>query len=695
METDTARDERMKWWRGARFGMFIHWGLYAVPAGEWNGKPVPGAGEWILNGAQIKPEDYEPLQKQFNPVKFDATRWVEIAKNAGMKYIVITSKHHDGFCLWDSKLTDWDVMDSPFHRDILMELANACEAAGIRLCFYHSIMDWHHPDYLPRRAWDTRPTEIADYNRYVAHMKGQLAELLSGTYGNIGVLWFDGEWEGTWNHARGKDLDDYVRSLKPDIIVNNRVDVGRDGMAGQTRDNPDRFRGDYGTPEQEIPATGVVGPDGKPRDWETCMTMNGTWGFHKHDTNWKSPETMIHMLCDIASKGGNFLLNVGPTAEGEFPPAIVERLAAMGAWMSKNGDSIYGTTASVFASLPFGRSTTKTGGKNTTLYFQVFEWPTDGALVVPGLLNSLGSATLLTTGELLKAERRGADVVIQLPAAAPDPIASVIALEFVGAPMVVRPADLRPAGTIYVNAVQVMPAPTPDGAVVRYTTNGSEPTKDSGILTAIALRQTTTVKARTFVGDAPVGPVASQTYERVVPWDNVRRNDADGRGTGVEWAVVDGNFKSVEDVRRQVGKDLPLDPPHGFAIPKDKHDHFGLYFRGYLSVPYEGLWRFRLASDDGSRLIVDGHVVIDNDGPHSFKSVEGVAPLTIGVHEVELLYFENEGQEALELEWQGPNLPWARIGEGSFVHSKTNGAPFGARRPAGASGKPAATGPAR
>lgn len=163
----------------------------------------------------------------------------------------------------------------------------------------------------------------------------------------------------------------------------------------------------------------------------------------------------------------------------------------------------------------------------------------------------------------------------------------------------------------------------------------------------------------------------------------------------MEWAVVDGNFKSVEDVRRQVGKDLPLDPPHGFAIPKDKHDHFGLYFRGYLSVPYEGLWRFRLASDDGSRLIVDGHVVIDNDGPHSFKSVEGVAPLTIGVHEVELLYFENEGQEALELEWQGPNLPWARIGEGSFVHSKTNGAPFGARRPAGASGKPAATGPAR
>ena len=319
-ETEEERNERMRWWRESRFGMFIHWGLYAIPAGEWNGKNVPGAGEWIINAAQIKSADYQPLIKQFNPVKFDAKRWVEIAKNAGMRYIVITSKHHEGFGLWDSALTEWDIASTPFKRDVLKELADACQAEGIRLCFYHSIMDWTHPDYLPRRSWDPRPEVKADFGRYREFMKGQLKELLSGTYGDIGVLWFDGEWESTWTHEFGVELDDYVRSLKKDIIINNRVDVGRDGMVGFSKEP--KFRGDFGTPEQQIPATGAPG-----MDWETCMTMNDTWGFHKNDHNWKSNETLIRMVSDIASKGGNFLLNVGPTAEGEIPPESVERLA--------------------------------------------------------------------------------------------------------------------------------------------------------------------------------------------------------------------------------------------------------------------------------------------------------------------------------------------------------------------------------
>ena len=342
-ETPAEFDARMEWFREAKFGMFIHWGLYSVAAGEWNGKPVRGIGEWIQSNARITVEDYAPLQQRFNPVKFDAKRWVEIAKDAGMKYIVITSKHHDGFCLWNSALTDWDVGGSPFApRDPLKELADACAEAGIRLGFYHSIMDWRHPDYLPRREWDTRPTDNADYARYVAYMKGQLAELTSGAYGDVAILWFDGEWEGTWTHEMGKDLYDYVRGLDPDIIVNNRVDTGRSGMEGITREGD--YRGDYGTPEQQIPATGL----GDGVDWETCMTMNNTWGYKKSDDNWKLAADLIRKLVDIASKGGNFLLNVGPTGEGEIPGTSVERLEAVGAWMKVNGRAVHGTQANPF-----------------------------------------------------------------------------------------------------------------------------------------------------------------------------------------------------------------------------------------------------------------------------------------------------------------------------------------------------------
>ncbi|MGE5199190.1 MAG: alpha-L-fucosidase, partial [Rhodospirillaceae bacterium] len=302
-------DARLDWWRAARFGMFIHWGLYAIPAGEWNGRS--DYGEWIRNNARIPIGVYDQFKARFNPAKFDPDAWVRLAKGAGMQYLVITTKHHDGFALFDSKETDWDVMATPYGRDIVRQLADACRRGGIRLGLYYSIMDWHHPDYLPRREWElaSRPDAGADFDRYVAFMKGQLKELLSG-YGPIGVLWFDGQWEGTWNAARGRDLYDYVRALQPSIIVNNRVGQGL---------------GDFGTPEQEIPATGVPGAD-----WETCMTMNGNWGFNRADKNFKSAQTLVRNLVDVASKGGNFLLNVGPTAEGEFPAESVERLEQIG-----------------------------------------------------------------------------------------------------------------------------------------------------------------------------------------------------------------------------------------------------------------------------------------------------------------------------------------------------------------------------
>ena len=360
-ESKADHDKRMAWFRESRFGMFIHWGLYAIPGGIWKGKEDGGAGEWILTGMKIPPTEYESLQSQFNPVNFDAKRWVQIAKDAGMKYIVITSKHHDGFGLWPSQQSTWNVGHTPFKRDPLMELSKACQAAGIRLCFYHSIMDWHNPDYLPHRSWDTRDASIGNMDRYVAYMKAQLKELLT-KYGPIGILWFDGEWESTWNHERGADLYAYVRSLQPNIIVNNRVDVGRAGMQGLSGSG---FAGDYGTPEQNIPANGLPGID-----WESCMTMNGTWGFKKKDTNWKSADTVIQNLVDCASKGGNYLLNVGPTDLGEIPPASVDVLAETGKWVKKNGEAIYATHAGPFVRpLPWGRVTQK----GQRLYLHVFD----------------------------------------------------------------------------------------------------------------------------------------------------------------------------------------------------------------------------------------------------------------------------------------------------------------------------------
>jgi len=285
-----CKDERMEWWRQARFGMFIHWGLYAVPAGEWKGEKVPGIGEWIMERAKIPVSEYEPLAKQFNPVKFDAKKWVQIAKNAGMKYIVITSKHHDGFCLWDTKYTDYDVMDAtPFKRDILGELAAECRKQGIRLCLYHSIMDWHHPDaqapFYPK--YNDTGKSNPNFGRYVEYyLKGQLKELVEN-YGPLGIMWFDGEWIKDWTREMGWDMFEYCLSLQPDIIVNNRVGNGRQGMRGLRKS--DEFAGDYGTPEQEIPATGLTGVD-----WETCMTMNNTWGYKSYDNNWKLREDLLH-----------------------------------------------------------------------------------------------------------------------------------------------------------------------------------------------------------------------------------------------------------------------------------------------------------------------------------------------------------------------------------------------------------------
>jgi len=433
-ESKEQRDARMKWWREARFGMFIHWGLYAIPAGEWKGQEIPRIGEWIQNYGHIPRSEYAQLAQQFNPVKFDAKQWVGIAKDAGMKYIVITSKHHDGFALWDSKVSDYDIMATPFKRDILKELADACHEQGIRLCFYHSIMDWHHDDAQGARDpnYDNRKGEAnPNWARYRdTYLKPQIKELLTN-YGDIGVMWFDGEWIPDWTEEQGKELEAFCKSIQPKLIVNNRVGKARNSMKGMNKYA--NAAGDFGTPEQEVPATGF--PAGV--DWESCMTMNNTWGFKKNDDKWKSQEKLIRTLIETASKGGNFLLNVGPTAAGEIPPPSVERLAAIGRWMKVNGEAIYGTTASPFAAeLPWGRVTQKPG----KLYLHVMTWPSDGKVVVP-VTNAATKAYLLAKPDSsLKTATADMGVTIAVPAEMPDKDATVIVLEIDGPPKVIEPA---------------------------------------------------------------------------------------------------------------------------------------------------------------------------------------------------------------------------------------------------------------
>lgn len=421
-ETKSEKDARMAWWREARFGMFIHWGVYAIPGGQWKGKFVPpGGGEWIMNTANVPVEEYEQLAKQFNPVKYDPAAWVRLAKAAGMKYIVITSKHHDGFCLFDSKATDYNTAKAtPYGKDLLKPLAEECRKQGIKFCTYYSIMDWHHPAQFRNNDKGYNPTKVHPERKaeYISFMETQLKELLDGP--NPEVLWFDGEWLPWWKEDDAVALYNKLRKLKPSVIINNRIGTGRQGMQGMDKGDR-RYAGDFGTPEQEIPETGLPGVD-----WESCMTMNDTWGFRTDDKNWKSVEKLVRNVIDTASKGGNYLLNVGPTPEGEIPQASIERLEGIGKWMAVNGESIYGTKASPFKKLAWGRCTQKAG----KLYLHVYDWPKK-ELVVPGLKDTVEKAYLLADPDKksLTVSQKGNDVAIQLPEKAPDAIASVVVVQ--------------------------------------------------------------------------------------------------------------------------------------------------------------------------------------------------------------------------------------------------------------------------
>ena len=410
-ETKEARDARMGWWREAKFGMFIHWGVYAVPAGTYHDKQIGGIGEWIMRNAQIPVAEYRGFAKQFNPVKYNPDQWAALAKEAGMRYMVITSKHHDGFGLFDSKVTDWDVVDAtPYGKDLIKPLAEAARKQGLKFGLYYSqAQDWTHPGGAKRKfndgeGWD--PLHKGRFDDYLAKIAApQVREILTAYQPDI--LWWDTPF--MMNAERAAPLHALL-ALRPGIITNNRLGGG--------------FKGDTETPEQHIPPTGFG-----DRDWETCMTMNGTWGYKSYDDNWKSTETLLHNLVDIVSEGGNYLLNVGPTAEGLIPEESVKRLQEVGRWMAVNGESIYGTQANPFPAMPaWGRVTRKPG----KLYLHVFQWPADGHLTVAAKFKDAKAHLLAKCGEAIEVTSQADGVTLKLPAAAPDPIDSVIALEYSG-----------------------------------------------------------------------------------------------------------------------------------------------------------------------------------------------------------------------------------------------------------------------
>jgi alpha-L-fucosidase len=440
-ESPAQNSERMKWFREARFGMFIHWGLYAIPAGRWDGSPVAGIGEWIMNAATIPVAEYKALAPKFNPTKFSAARIVSLAKSAGMKYIVITSKHHDGFAMFDSKADPFNIVQAtPFKRDPLKELAAECRSQGIKLGFYHSQdQDWTAPGGAalqhvgatpkigqhkpPTNHWD--PAQDGSFSDYL-HRKAipQIRELLTN-YGEApAIVWFDTPTKDMTPELAGEIVA--ILNEHPRLIWNNRLGGG--------------YRGDTETPEQYIPPQGFPG-----RDWESCMTMNDTWGYKQDDTNFKSTETLLRNLIDIASKGGNYLLNIGPMATGEVPLPEVERLQEMGKWLAVNGESVYATQPTLFGAEAGAFSATekdKNGNpifvpswkwRSTTapdkIYVHLFEWP-GATFHLDKLPRAVTGAYLLADKARapLKVMKQDDGLKVELPHQAPDPIATVLVL---------------------------------------------------------------------------------------------------------------------------------------------------------------------------------------------------------------------------------------------------------------------------
>lgn len=362
----TEYDKRMEWYKDARFGMFIHWGLYAIPA----------RGEWIRSVEEVPKEEYMKYFREFNPVDFDAKAWAKAARDAGMKYVVLTAKHHDGFCLFDSKHTDFKSTNTKCGRDFVKEFVEAVRGEGLRVGLYFTLLDWYHEDYPhygdknhPMRNNKAYTNENRNFDNYLTYMHNQVREICTN-YGKLDILWFDFSYDDMRGEKwRATELVDMVRSLQPEVIIDNRLEVSGEGYGSLASGNPMPYHGDFVSPEQIIPPNGIQDVNGEDFVWESCVTMNNNWGYCAEDHYFKPASMLIKKLVECVSKGGNMLLNVGPDAKGNIPIESMEILYEIGRWMKKNKESIYGCGKAEIEKPDFGRVTRR----GNHLYFHIYE----------------------------------------------------------------------------------------------------------------------------------------------------------------------------------------------------------------------------------------------------------------------------------------------------------------------------------
>ena len=562
--------DQIAWWEEARFGMFIHWGLYAVPEGIWQGEEVPGIGEWIMYRARIPVAEYEQLSKKFNPVKFNAKEWVGLAKEAGMKYLVITSKHHDGFAMYKSKASKYNIVDAtPYKKDPMKALAKACKSAGIKLCFYYSQdQDWHEPGGRGN-DWDFGPLTDEAFAQYLEEkVKPQLREILT-QYGEIGLIWFDTP--GIITKAQSLDLKRYVHKIQPNCLVSGRVghEVGDYGSMG----------------DNMIPAGRVTGY------WETPATLNDTWGFKKNDKNWKSTKDLLILLVDLASKGVNYLLNVGPTAKGVIPAASVKRLKEIGAWTKVNGEAIYGTKPNPFQyEFDWGRITCKPG----KVYLHFYKWP-GKSFVLHGLKSEVTNAYLL-------ADKSRKLVVSQSSEGTPktdrlkitgfgkktDKYVSVAVLEIEGEVKVDKSLMQQPDGSVQL-----------PGHMAKLTPSANDPEMGldrSGIL--VGWKDSDSVAEWEFNVAEP------GTFAVSVSTAAVRRPREWVGGHTVQIELGKGNLKKgstpVATIKRKIKKDEELD------VPRTKHFKEAVSNIGSVNIVEPGKYTIKMTVPSFPKKAING-----------------------------------------------------------------------------------------
>lgn len=622
--------DKMEWWKEAKFGMFIHWGLYSIPAGEWNSRQtkIGETTEWIQCYMKIPVADYRSLATRFNPIQFNADNFVSLAKEAGMKYIVLTSKHHEGFAMFKSS-DPFNVVDAtPYKKDIVKALAEACKKQGMHFGLYYSqAQDWnHHGGAACSGHWDT--AQQGSFDKYLDEVSiPQIAEILSAY--NPEILWWDTPCEMTRERA---DRFAPILAKYPNLIVNNRLCEG--------------ITGDLETPEQFIPATGFPG-----KNWESCMTMNGTWGYGANDHNWKSTQVLIRNLIDIASKGGNYLLNVGPTSLGLIPDPSIERLKEVGTWMKTNGEAIYGTTASPFRKLEWGRCTVKkTGGKNR-IYLHVFDFPEDGILRIPGLASKVDEAWLMKNpSNKLRVINSGNYVNVNISNVERDKFATVIVLETTDEVIVYNSPDISAEYSVFINKAAFEINTDISNCVIHYTTDGSVPTKESAIakgINEVNVSSSFLIKALCFRGESAISGLSEKRLSKEVPMPAIAVQETK---PGLEYRYFEGiwgqlpDFSVLKPMSKGIAQTIDL-------TMKKRNNDYGLIFLGYLQVPETAVYQFYLTSNDGSQMIISGKT-LSNDGLHGMLQKSMDLALCKGFHPIEIQFFQAGGGDGLELEWK-------------------------------------------